>query len=71
MTDFDKVKTLFKELNIPFKQSISGPLESKYGDKGIVVENDGSSEKVSGYGGFCFYFYFNESGEFNKVYIWE
>lgn len=72
MTDFDKVQALFKELDIPFKNPVLSPFEfKKYGMKAIVVENDGSTNKVDGYGGFGFYFYFNEDGVFNKVCIWE
>lgn len=67
MNDYNKLKNLFKELGIGFREQNN--VTNLYGDKNISIQK--GDAKVEGYDDNVFYFYFDKYGQFTKVFIWE
>lgn len=65
-TDLQKVKTLFEELGIDFKES---PRPDPHGI--VLLLEAKSSDKVKGYNGFHSEYEFDKDGKFLHVGIWE
>jgi len=67
MNHYEKVKTLFTELEIPISEAVSKDKKTIT----LSVDDNRDNNKIEGYSPFFTEFIFDENGKFIKVGIWE